>query len=139
MSDHQNGVELVKLYTDLTGKISFMLITASTASIAYVLTQIKDESWSSLIYLPLFSLTLLGLSFLCGCNSLNSKASMLHNNGFILQAIKNPERATDVEEAINELERNSKKISFYNKVQYIAFIFGAFSYALFVFFKILIK
>ncbi len=43
-----------------------MLLTATTASIGYILTQIKEEHWSSLIYFPMAALALLSASFICG-------------------------------------------------------------------------
>ena len=139
MSNHQAALELNKQNTELLGKIAFMLITATTASIAYILTQIKDETWSSLIYFPIYSLILLSLSFMVGCAYLNNQSKILNFNSYILQLFSNPLFNSDMEELNTKLETFMNREGSIRRIQHITFISGAFVYAMYVILSIFFK
>ncbi|RLZ08778.1 hypothetical protein EAH57_07055 [Acinetobacter sp. 2JN-4] len=139
MSNHQNGVELSKILIDLSGKVVFMLITASTASIAYILTQIKNDTWSDILHFPIYSLILLAISFLFGYIYLNKRLHVIHCNSIILQTSKDTHLLNEREKLFDDLEKNSPKLRLYASLQFITFIFGAFVYALYVFISIYLK
>lgn len=139
MSNHQNGTELTKILIDLSGKVAFMLITASTASIGYILTQIKNETWSVIIFFPIYALTLLASSFLFGYCYLNIRLHVIHLNSFLLQTANNREFQNDQKKMLEDLEKSAPKLRLFSSLQFITFIFGALSYALYIFTNILLK
>lgn len=135
MSDnnHQKILELQKQSVDLFGKISFMLITATTASIGYILTQISG-SWSNLFFLAILSLIFLGSSFLFGFDSLNKTVVQLNLNSKIIQFYKDKDFKTS-QELLNDLEIVLPKIPKSRNLQTYTFILGAVTYAFYVFLK----
>lgn len=139
MSNHQNGVELSKLALDLSGKVAFMLITASTASIAYILAQIKGESWSNLIYFPIYSLILLAISFMFGYNHLSNRLNLIHANSLILQLSNDRSMLNEMNRLTDDMKKFTVKTARSSRLQYITFIFGAATYAIYIFINILIK
>jgi len=138
MSNRQDGLELNKHVLDLSSKIAFMLITASTASIAYILAQVKDELWGSMIYFPMFSLVLLGVSFMCGYGHLSYRADLTQANSVLLQIINNPTMLKEQGELLGNMEKYAPKVSLYSRLQYLTFIFGAIVYAIYIFLSIFI-
>lgn len=139
MADNQNAIELNKLNADIKGKIAFMLITATTASIAYILTQIKNEEWNSLIYFPIFSLSMLALSFMFGCSYMKNQAHVYGVNSMVLQIYKDKELSKDTEVHLDRLGKYSSKSNTYSNFQYLTFILGVMSYAIYVLITIYIK
>ncbi|KAE9797612.1 hypothetical protein GP650_30360, partial [Escherichia coli] len=84
MSNSQNAIELSKHVLSLSEKVAFMLITASTASIAYILAEVKDGKWNELIYFPIYALSLLALSFVFGYSHLVKKIDSTNQNSLLL-------------------------------------------------------
>ncbi|WOE40678.1 hypothetical protein [Acinetobacter chinensis] len=138
MSNRQDGLELNKYVLDLSSKIAFMLITASTASIAYVLTQVKDEPWSTMIYFPIYSLTLLAISFMCGYKHLSYRTNLTYANSMLLQITNNPTMSKKQNDLVGDMEKYAPKVSLYSRLQYLTFLFGAAVYAIYIFLSIFI-
>lgn len=116
-----------------------MLITASTASIAYILTQIKHDTWSDILFFPIYSLILLAISFLFGYMYLNKRIHVIHCNSLILQTSNDRNLLEVLEKLVDDLEKNTPKLRLYASLQFITFIFGAIVYALYVFLNIYLK
>lgn len=126
-------IELYRQNRAILEKTAFMLITAATASIAYILTQIKDDSWNDVIWLAIFLLFLLGCSFIIGCFHLSSQARLLNANAQILQ----PEiYKENLENIFDNLEDAFNKSEIFGRWQFLSFIFGAVFYALYVLLKL---
>jgi len=132
-NNHQSVIELQKQSTELFSKISFMLITASAASIGFILTQISAP-WSDLLWLAILSLFLFGLSFLCGFHSLNNTVSQLNLNSKFIQFFRNKDY-TAWGDFVDELEKVLPVVNRYRTAQTYTFISGAITYALYVFLK----
>ncbi|CAA0251910.1 hypothetical protein ACT4ZY_04440 [Acinetobacter baumannii] len=134
--DNQAIRDLHKLNADTLEKTTIMLLTATTASIGYILTQIKDEHWSSLIYFPMAALALLSASFICGLLYLYNQAERYDLNRRYIETLQNPTKSYSLagqlreQVKINERQRSG---------QYVCFLLGALCYALYVFFKIYVK
>lgn len=139
MSNHQNGTELIKFALDLSGKVAFMLITASTASIAYILAQVKQETWSSLIYFPIFALSLLAISFMFGYSHLSNRLKVTHANSLLLQLANEKNMDAEKKKLFEDLDKYSNKAAQNSRLQYLTFIFGAAIYAIYVFLSIFMK
>lgn len=138
MSNRQDGLELNKYVLDLSSKIAFMLITAATASIAYVLTQVKNEPWSTMIYFPIYSLTLLAISFMCGYKHLSYRTNLTHANSILLQIINDPAKSKEQKQLGDDMEKYAPKVSLYSRLQYLTFLFGAAVYAIYIFLSLFI-
>lgn len=139
MSNYQNGVEISKQVVELSGKVAFMLITASTASIGYILTQIKNEVWSMHIYFALYAVTLLAVSFIFGYKYLDKRISMMHINSMLLQTINDKDINEQRTKLLDDLEKGVPKLRLYASIQFITFISGALVYGIYVFFGIFDK
>ena len=139
MSNQQNAIELSKYVLDMHGKIAFMLITASTASIAYILAQVKGETWSSLLYFPICSLILLATSFMFGYSHLTKKANAANANSMILQMAHDLTMLKEMSQYADIIDKIGTKATRASRLQYITFIFGAITYAIYVFISIYIK
>ena len=129
-------IELLKLNVSLIEKTNFMLLTATTASIAYVLTQLKGLIWTNLIYIPMASLLLLALSFLFGCNALNNMAKVLKTNSLALKA-NQPHDIVAI--TFSEVERLIKRAHLFDVLQQLTFCLGALIYAVYIFLNIYLK
>jgi len=139
MSNQQKAIELSKYVLDMHGKIAFMLITASTASIAYILAQVKGETWSSLLYFPIYSLILLATSFMFGYSHLSNKANAANANSMILQMAHDLTMLKEMSQYADIIDKIGPKATRASRLQYITFIFGAITYAIYVFISIYIK
>lgn len=139
MSNQQNAIELSKHVLDLSSKIAFMLITASTASIAYILAQVKNEAWSSLLYFPILSLILLALSFMFGYSHLTNRVIVTNANSLVLQLVKDPTMLDQMHKLMDTVEKIGPKAAMASRLQYITFIIGAITYAIYIFLSIYIK
>lgn len=129
MSNEQSVLELHKINKAVLEKTAFMLITASTASIGYILTQIKGETWSNIMFLPLISLVLISSSFCFGASYLGTYAKFTNINAQYLQPI-NPHLKLELFHQINYCV---DMMNFKNILQFYTFILGAFFYAIYVF------
>lgn len=127
--------ELLKLNISLIEKTNFMLLTASTASIAFVITQLKDLYWTPLIYLPMTTLVLLGLSFFCGCKALSTMARALKSNSIYLKL----DDSYDLKEAFEIVETLIRNANTYDSCQKYTFFSAAIIYAMYVFQVIYLK
>lgn len=137
MSDNENlRTELFKLNIAINEKTNFMLLTATTASIAFVLTQMKGLIWTKLIYLPIGSLILLGLSFLFGCRAISHLAKMLKINAMALQDEIPIYRSRA---AFNQIYNLLVKINYSEILQQLTFFSGALVYAIYIFLDIYLK
>ncbi|MBJ9954532.1 hypothetical protein I5735_16000 [Acinetobacter baumannii] len=137
MSNNQSmQTELLKLNVSLIEKTNFMLLTATTASIAFVLTQLKGLGWTTLIYFPMGTLILLGISFLCGCKALSIMARVLKSNANALK-LNAPREFIDL--AFQEVDKLIKKANTYDTFQQLAFFSAASIYATYVFLDIYLK
>lgn len=139
MSNYQTALELNKQNVELMGKLCFMLITAATASIAYILSQLKNETWNELILFPMYSLTLLAASFILGCSSLNNQLTVLNINSYALQLTGIKDSQKVVKEMYDEIAVNLNRGATLRRFQYLTFIFGALTYAIYVFLSIFMK
>lgn len=137
MSNNQAmQTELLKLNVSLIEKTNFMLLTATTASIAFVLTQLKGLSWTIMIYFPMATLIFLGISFLCGCKALNIMARVMKSNANALKLNAPPEF---IALAYQEVGKLIKRANTYDTFQQLAFFSAAFIYATYVFLDIYLK
>lgn len=139
MADDQNALELNKLNADIQGKIAFMLITATTASIAYILTQIKNEEWNALINFPIFSLIMLGLSFMFGCSYMKNQAQVYGVNCMLLQIHNDKTLSKNTKGLLEKFKKHSNKSGTYSLFQYLTFIIGVMTYAIYILISIYIK
>ena len=132
MQQDPNIIELYKQNMAINEKTIFMLLTASTASIAYILTQVSNMTWDKLIYLPMFSLIFLASSFGLGCIYLNTFAKLLNHNRLMLYHSGS--------EIGNFFKNSSSKLGklsdFLSLMQQISFMSGAIIYAAYVFIKV---
>lgn len=129
MSNKESVLELHKINKAILEKTAFMLLTVSTASIGYILTQIKDEKWSTIMYLPLISLLLISSSFCFGASYLGTYAKLANINALFIQSV-NPQEKLCLYHQLNECVN---MMSFKNTLQFYTFIFGALFYAAYVF------
>ncbi|MFV5383664.1 hypothetical protein [Acinetobacter junii] len=137
MSEDAQAIrDLHKLNADTLEKTAFMVLTATTASIGYILTQVKEEYWSSLIYFPMAALVLLGLSFICGSSYLYNQAERYDLNRRYIEAFQNPTRKLALGEQLRELVKSNERKRL---GQYMCFLLGALCYAVYIFLKIYIK
>jgi len=142
MNNSEKKVELHKQHLSLAEKTVFMLITASTASMGFIISQLKDIVWNDLIWLIVFSLFSLVLSFIFGCLELKNKAYFLKLNGDWLSISPNHHTPEDLEQAqhiVNEFEKVVKKVSFINFYQAGFLLLGALSYTSYIFIEIYMK
>lgn len=135
-NNYTGALELQKQGSDLAGKLSFMLITASAASIGYILTQLEGR-WDLILLIPLLSLILLGVSFMFGCAVINKLSEQFNFNSRILQHTNNKD-FNEALQIIPELEKTIDKVIKNKRHQYLTFILGVISYATYVFLKLLI-
>lgn len=140
-----NQLELVKIGHNFTEKLTLMFLTASTASVAYILVQIRNTDWSYLIYLPMASLLLLGVSFFFGASVLKCSSLAAERNALAL-SIPHPESNKEMKIAANKYEKSISQANNYatNAVKhssYQAYLFfaGAIVYAVYVFLEIYLK
>lgn len=136
-NNYVGALELQKQGADLAGKLSFMLITASTASMGYILTQLKG-SWNCILLIPFLSLILLGISFMLGCAVINKFSEQLNLNSQILQHANNKDE-DEALQIIPKLEKAVNSVVKIKKYQYLTFILGVLTYAIYVFLKLLIE
>ncbi|MPW45323.1 hypothetical protein A7A69_07180 [Acinetobacter sp. Ac_1271] len=130
MSNNQTmHTELLKLNVSLIEKTNFMLLTASTASIAFVITQLKGLNWNNLIYLPMTTLILLSLSFFFGCKALEIMARALKSNSIYLKL----DDSHDLKAALKFVETLISKANIYDSCQKFTFFSAAIIYAIYVF------
>ncbi|MDC4545364.1 hypothetical protein OHV61_16980, partial [Acinetobacter baumannii] len=112
--DNQAIRDLHKLNADTLEKTTIMLLTATTASIGYILTQIKEEHWSSLIYFPMAALALLSASFICGLLYLYNQAERYDLNRRYIETLQNPTKSYSLagqlreQVKINERQRSGQ-------------------------------
>ncbi|WP_288399481.1 hypothetical protein [uncultured Acinetobacter sp.] len=139
MSDYQNGVEISKQVIDLSGKVAFMLITASTASIGYILTQIKNEIWSIHIYFALCAIILLAVSFISGYKYLDTRIGTMHLNSILLQTSNDKNLKDERLKLSSDFEKALPKLRQYATIQFFTFISGALVYGIYVFLGIFNK
>lgn len=99
-----------------------MVLTATTSSIGYILTQIKEEYWSSLIYFPMAALVLLGLSFICVSLYLYNQAERYEFNSRYIEAFQNPTRKPPLGGQLRELVKSNERKRL---GQYMCFLLGA--------------
>ena len=136
MSNKELVSELFRQNQAILEKSAFMLITASTASIAYILSQLKGETWSGLIWLVICSLILLASSFIIGCVYLTNQAKLLNVNSKLLQ----PEfYKNDYDKLFKIFTSIYKKAEIFSRWQFLSFIFGAAYYAIYVLLRIYFK
>ncbi|EIB6746864.1 hypothetical protein AM673_RS16565, partial [Acinetobacter baumannii] len=70
MSKNELPIEFLKQAVEIQIRTIFMLITATTASLAYILNQIRDSNWDEILYFPLASIISLSISFFLGFSCL---------------------------------------------------------------------
>ncbi|HCA5292605.1 hypothetical protein QZJ98_06525 [Acinetobacter baumannii] len=139
MSNSQNAIELSKHVLGLSEKVAFMLITASTASIAYILAEVKDDKWNELIYFPIYALCLLALSFVFGYSHLVKKIDATNQNSLLLQIAKWKDSTNEKNKLFDEMERSGKQASIFSRLQFITFIAGIMTYAIYIFLTIFLN
>ncbi len=137
MDNSSKKVELQKQHTALVEKTTFMLITASTASIGFILTQLKQVVWNDLIWFPIGALFFLGLSFCLGCSQLGHKANPLKYNGEYLTFKALDEK--DEEGFFKDFSNCEKKVALSNRWQKVCLFLGAMLYTLYVIIDIYVK
>lgn len=113
-----------------------MLITASTASLAYILTQLQKQIWNDLIYLSIISLILLALSFVMGCCFLSNQAKLINVNSQLLQPEYYNSHSTELFQKLDTTMKTSSRTS---NAQFWLFITGAVLYAVYVLLEIYFK
>lgn len=140
MNDNSQQLELQKQHTALVEKTTFMFITASTASIGFILTQLKQIVWSDLIWLIIGSVFLLGLSFYLGCAQLGHKADFLKFNSEYLNLISNKSTTMDeVKSLLKNFENTAQKLNSTHKLQKISLFLGALLYFIYLILDIYLK
>ncbi|HCA5039918.1 hypothetical protein [Acinetobacter baumannii] len=139
MSNSQNAIELSKHVLSLSEKVAFMLITASTASIAYILAEVKDGKWNELIYFPIYALCLLALSFVFGYSHLVKKIDATNQNSLLLQLTNWKNSTNEKNELLDKMETSLKKAGIFSRLQFITFIAGIITYAIFIFLSIFLN
>jgi len=132
MSNSAKHTELFKLHTTLIEKTIFMLLTASTASIGFILTQLKSVEWNGLILLPISAIVFLSISFISGCFALTLRAYSMKVSA---DYVSKWNTLSQLEYA-EELKKLSKRVSLCNFGQYFGLFTGAIVYAVYVFLNI---
>ncbi|MBM9558383.1 hypothetical protein JRZ80_10940 [Acinetobacter nosocomialis] len=138
MSNLLLPIEFLKQAVEIQIKTIFMLITATTASLAYILNQIKDSSWDEILYFPLASIIFLSISFFLGFSYLKYKAELAADNGNYHEV---EEYLTNAEKniRINRLKKLLKRTMYFFNFQSYFFFLGLCVYAFYIFFNIYVK
>ncbi|WP_180070943.1 hypothetical protein [Acinetobacter sp. YH16038] len=137
MDNSSKKVELQKQHTAIVEKTTFMLITASTASIGFILTQMKQVIWNDLIWLSIAALFFLGLSFFWGCSQLGHKANFLKLNAEYLTFKASSEK--EEKQFFEDFGSSADKVASTNRWQKVCLFLGAMLYTLYVFIDIYLK
>ncbi|EGY5283233.1 hypothetical protein [Acinetobacter baumannii] len=138
MSKNELPIEFLKQAVEIQIRTIFMLITATTASLAYILNQIRDSNWDEILYFPLASIISLSISFFLGFSCLKYKAELAADNGNyheINDYLTNTER----KERIAGLKKLLKRTNTLFNFQSIFFFIGLSIYAFYIFFNIYVK
>ncbi|UUS57051.1 MULTISPECIES: hypothetical protein [unclassified Acinetobacter] len=140
MDDNSKQVELHKQHTALVEKTTFMFLTAATASIGFILTQLKQVIWSDLIWLIIGSLLFLALSFIFGSAQLGHKANFLKFNSEYLSLLS--KKSSTMDEAkllVKNFENAANKLTSTSKWQKMFLFLGAVLYFIYSILDIYLK